>query len=346
MGRSDSSGRNLIVVALPSEDSLVRRYSSEREPHLTLLYLKDVLNPSQLEIAIKYVQHAASMMQPFGLDVVSRGELGEKKADVLFFNKKWAKNIESFRSQLLQNDLLAEAYLSEEQFPEWVPHLTMGYPSTPAKKMDEDHRITYVDFDRIAVWVDEYSGPTFRLEYKEDNMGAVAMSQIKRGRNAAQNSLQHYGVKGMKWGVRRSEAELARSSGTKPRVSEDVKSVRKTQEKINKGGTQTLSNQELRSYLERMDLERRFSQTVGNIHKQGAVDRGHNQAKKILAYGETIEKARKFLETPTGQAVKTGVMGAAAAAAAYATGGASAAAGAGASIVVRRAANHYTNVGN
>jgi hypothetical protein len=158
--------------------------------------------------------------------------------------------------------------------------------------------------------------------------------------------LTHYGVKGMKWGVRRSEAELARSSGTKPRVSEDVKSVRKTQEKINKGGTQTLSNQELRSYLERMDLERRFNQTVGDISKQSVADRGQKQAEKLLKYGQTVEKARKFLETPTGQAVKTGVMGAAAAAAAYATGGASAAAGAGASLVVRRAANHYSNVGN
>jgi len=147
----------------------------------------------------------------------------------------------------------------------------------------------------------------------------------------------------MKWGVRRSDAELARAaSAPKPRLSEDARRTEQLHTKIQTKGTGSLSNQEMRQYLERMDLERRFQQTMGSISQPGGsqkhvVDRGHDQVKKILSYGETYEKVRKFLETPTGQAVKTGVKTAAAAGFAYATGGAGPAAAAGAGVIVRRA---------
>jgi hypothetical protein len=154
----------------------------------------------------------------------------------------------------------------------------------------------------------------------------------------------------MKWGVRRSEAELARSaSAPRPRLSEDARTTEKLHAKIQTKGTGSLSNQEMRQYLERMDLERRFQQSISSPspQQQAAIDRGVNSAKKVLKVGKTIEETRKFLNTPTGQAVKTGVMTAAAAAAAYVTGGAAPAAAAGVNIVLRnRNQNHYTNVGN
>ncbi|QEQ93505.1 hypothetical protein SEA_GIRLPOWER_6 [Streptomyces phage GirlPower] len=152
----------------------------------------------------------------------------------------------------------------------------------------------------------------------------------------------------MKWGVRRSDAELARASSSggssesrptpKPKVSADVKAAMAAQRKIAEGGTQTLSNQELQGLLTRMNLERQYrniaSPPPGSPEKS-KVDKGHDTVKKALAYGETIEKVRKFLDTPTGSAVKTGLGTALSAGAAYATGGTSAAVAAGAGALAR-----------
>ena len=315
----------------------MRKVSSEPEPHLTLLYLGNAdFDETEIELISGYVEHASSTMAPFMLDVEGRGELGDKRADVLFFSKKWIKPIETFRNMLLQNDLVSRSYLSVEQFPEWVPHLTLGYPERPAKKDDQEDPFWYVNFDRIALWVDEYKGPTFNLTQPEYDM-EVAMSHIARGRSAMSGALSHYGIKGMKWGVRRSDAQLARAkSSPRPQLSEDAKNVNRLHEKIETKGTGSLSNQEMRQFLERMNLERQYSQMMSSPPGKSAADRGHEQVKKILAYGQTYENVRKFMQTPTGQAVKTGMKAAAAAGFGYATGGAGPAAAAGAGVVVRR----------
>jgi hypothetical protein len=113
------------------------------------------------------------------------------------------------------------------------------------------------------------------------------------------------------------------------------------QRKIAEGGTHSLSNQELQGLLTRMNLERQYRNIVtpppGSPQKS-SVDKGHDQVKKVLAYGETVEKVRKFLETETGKAVKTGLGTALSAGAAYATGGTSAAVAAGAGAIARNIA--------
>jgi len=167
-----------------------------------------------------------------------------------------------------------------------------------------------------------------------------------------EEALAHYGIKGMKWGVRRSEAELSRARDGKPPAekprppaSKDFEAVAKLNQKIKEGGTRSLSNQELRQYLERVELERRY-QTVmaasvphpnSGGQKKSALEKGHDATRTILKYGKTINDARKFLNTPTGRAVKTGLSTAAAATAAYLTGGTSAAVAAGGSTLLRKA---------
>lgn len=340
MDRSNASRRGIVIVALPFEDDRVRKVSSEKEPHLTLLYLDGAdFDASQVKLITEYVEHAASMLAPFSLDVKRRGTLGDQNADVLFFDKKWSKNIEMFRSMLLSNDLISQAYLSTEQFPEWVPHLTLGYPETPAKKFPEDiDRFWTVHFDRVALWIDDYEGPTFDLDFPEhhyDDMG-VAMSHVERGRSAM-DGLLHYGIKGMKWGVRRSEAQLARSKNSpKPQLSEDAKTVNRLHGKIETKGTGSLSNQEMRQFLERMDLESRYARMTSEPPGKSRMDRGHDQVKKYLGMANTYAEVRRFLKTPAGQGIATGLKTAAAAGFGYATGGAGPAAAAGAGVLVRR----------
>jgi 2'-5' RNA ligase len=333
----------LVIVALPTEDDFVRKVSSEKEPHLTLLYLgEDDYSAAELVHIMEYVGHATSQVHRFGLDVVKRGELGDSRADVLFFNKEWSKEIELFRSHLLQDPMISAAYHSTDQFPQWTPHLTMGYPETPAKKDPREYPgFSYVSFDRIAVWTGESEGPEFELKsYGYDNM-AVAMSGIKSPQTAMEETaayIKHYGVKGMKWGVRRSDAQLARSAATpKPQLSEDARTVNRLQGKIQTKGTGSLSNQEMRQFLERMDLEQRYSRMVDEPPGKSRMDVGNEQVKKYLGYAKTYGEVRKFMNSDTGKVIKTGLKAAAAAGFGYATGGAGPAAAAGAGVIVRRA---------
>jgi 2'-5' RNA ligase len=245
----------VTIVALPSEDDLVRKLSSEKEPHMTLLFLgESPLPPEKLADVFGFVQHAASMLSPFGMSVDYRGELGDKHADVLFFSKSYNyEKLMNFRSNLLTNRNIYEAYHSTEQYPEWTPHLTLGYPETPANEIDRDYGVTWVNFDRIALWTEDSDGPTFRLN--NDDL-EVMMSTADRGAEF----LEHYGVKGMKWGKRKSrqtESDSADSTRTAT-----IKSRAKTQKT-----TKVFSNEELEAAIKRMRLEQEFSKLSGGIDK-------------------------------------------------------------------------------
>src|SRR6059058_6240624 len=177
---------SLCIVAIPAEDDLVWKVSSEKVPHLTLLYLGEFQPDDNVQRMADFVEHAIREHGPFYLDVDYRGTLGPDEADVLFFDGGWdSKWIKSIRGQLLQqNDIRAEyeeAEAAGEQYPEWVPHLTLGYPTAPAKPIPDDRKIYSVMFDRIAVWTGNYEGPEFRLKWPDrDRMEspAVAYSDI------------------------------------------------------------------------------------------------------------------------------------------------------------------------
>jgi 2'-5' RNA ligase len=344
---------SLVIVALPSENDPVQKVSSEKAAHMTLLYLGEPnFDQTRIDLISGFVEHAASTLSPFMLDVERRGELGPDKADVLFFVKRYAKRIATFRDQLLQNDLISQAYNSIEQYPEWTPHLTLGYPTTPAQKSpSEDSGIWYVNFDRISLWTGDSTGPTFQLLPNDSDM-EVAMSQTQRGRAFITGaSLNHYGVKGMHWGVRKAESSGGSSAPTpksapKPRVSADAKAVENAFGKINRGGTDALSNHELQGLVTRLNLEQQYERLTSSpsAQQKNALDQGHSAVKQMLGIGKTINDVHKFMNSPAGKALK-GAFGVVKVGAAAYTGGASGAAAAGASLAVRRMSNHYTNVG-
>lgn len=198
---------SLVIVAIPTEDDYVNKISSEKIPHMTLLFLgEDAEKVKNFNNILGFTQHAANQsLMRFGLEVDRRGVLGDDSADVLFFSKsKWSgfEQINNFRSYLLKNDNIRTAYDATEQFPEWIPHLTLGTPDSPAKPDERDYPgINYVNFDRIAVWFGDFEGIEFRLKaYDWDTdvaMGNVTAKQV------VDDILEHHGVKGQKWGIRR-----------------------------------------------------------------------------------------------------------------------------------------------
>ncbi len=257
---------SLTIVALPSADDYVNKISSEKIPHMTLLFLgDDVSKVKNLSKIIEFVEHAANTsLKRFYLDVDRRGELGPNKADVLFFSKiKWSgfPDVNSYRANLLKEPNIKTAYDSIEQFPEWIPHLTLGYPETPAKPDTRDYPgFSSVSFDRIAVWVDEYEGIEFPL--KSYDM-SLTMSEISK--KTAFDVLSHFGVKGMKWGVRRNRSssvtvsdkgkKLKTSGGYKRSAHPDAVAARTLGQVGKSSGLKALSNQELQTYAHRLQLE-------------------------------------------------------------------------------------------
>ena len=159
------------IVAVPEESDRVHKRSSEKVPHITLLYFGEQDDPEAARHVAQQLQHTVNTsLTSFGLEVDRRGTLGPKNADVLFFEKnKQCKKIDEFRSLLLQDAVIRGLYDSTEQYPEWTPHLTLGYPETPAVKPTEDwddDTPRYVHFDKIEFWVEDYEGPSFDLSYE------------------------------------------------------------------------------------------------------------------------------------------------------------------------------------
>lgn len=261
---------NLVIVAIPAEDDYVWKISSEKKPHMTLLFLGDIEGKPVLKIQ-QFLEHAVNILEigPFWMDVDYRGTLGVDQADVVFFRKDWNYNrIAEFRGQLLKNTAIKTAYDSTEQFPEWSPHLTLGYPKDPAKKDTRDFPgIHSVEFDRIALWYGDFEGPEFRLTHKY-NFEEVAMSTQAE---AGAAFLAHFGVKGMKWGVRREstigtttqidtgvvrrQTKVTTTGGESQPAHGDAVKAAVQQRKFKKSGAAALSNQELRELAQRIQLE-------------------------------------------------------------------------------------------
>ena len=77
-----------------------------------------------------------------------------------------------------------------------------------------------------------------------------------------QNTLIHYGVKGMRWGVRRTPAQLARAAGRPLPKSSKKPAAKKTPEKEApaKKSLSDLSDDELRSKISRLQLEKQYKE--------------------------------------------------------------------------------------
>jgi 2'-5' RNA ligase len=217
---------NLVIVAIPDENDRVWKVSSEKVPHLTLLFLGEADQVSNLQSIIEFVEHAASTtLRRFYLPVDRRDELGEDKADTLIFKKGRYdyKAIRDFRMFLLKDDNIRKAYDAAPQHEgPWLPHLTLGYPDSPAKADDTDRDFGFYDvaFNKIAVWTDNYDGPDFLLkdywdewETMETAPMDVAWSDLSE--EGEQFLIEHYGVKGMKWGERKDRLGSTRGGMAK-----------------------------------------------------------------------------------------------------------------------------------
>jgi 2'-5' RNA ligase len=243
---------NLVIVAIPSDGDAVWQVSSEKRPHLTILFLGDSMtNPNVSKIA-DTVKEYSRHLDPFNLLVDHRGTLGSDEADVLFFTQDIPWKLFDFRSMLLGNQEISMAYNAIPQHQIWKPHLTLGYSETPANSDDWDPMVPqYVSFDKVGCWFGDYEGPEFTLT--ESNMSRD--EEMAMWAEGEVDVLKHHGVKGMRWGVRRKNV----GSADEKVVSTDAAKAAGARDKAKKQGKQALSNEEMQALVTRMNLEKQLS---------------------------------------------------------------------------------------
>lgn len=128
--------------------------------------------------------------------------------------------------------------------------------------------------------------------------------------------LQHYGIKGMKWGIRRTEEQLARARGSltssKSKLTSSVdkalgrssaeRAERNRRAKVRKN-VRTTSDEDLRKEVNRLELEKKYK----------------NLSDEDLKPGRTAVK--KFLKSTGGRVVTSAAIGSLAYAGYLAVGG-------------------------
>jgi 2'-5' RNA ligase len=275
---------NLVIVAIPAIDDDVWKVSSEKQPHLTILFLGDAMSNPNVSKIIDYVKEQSSFLEPFSLLVDHRGTLGADEADVLFFSQEIPWRLLDFRSMLMGNQEISMAYNAIPQHQTWKPHLTLGYPETPAHPDDWDPMGTqYVTFDKVAVWFGDAEGTEFQLT---PNNRKVYADEVAGWADKIGDVIAHYGVKGMKWGIRRKNVGTA----SEKVVSEDAAKAAGAASKAKKQGKQALSNEEMQALVTRMNLERQLSSLTPPSRAQAGakfvgkilVNTGNNQMQRVI----------------------------------------------------------------
>ena len=110
--------------------------------------------------------------------------------------------------------------------------------------------------------------------------------------------LAHFGIRGMKWGIRRTPEQLGHKKEKRDNRSEDRKEV----DSLRKRSSKTLSNKELEKITKRMNLERQYSDL-----KRREISSGEQYVNSVLKYATTAAAVYGLYRSPMGKAIRSAI---------------------------------------
>ena len=124
--------------------------------------------------------------------------------------------------------------------------------------------------------------------------------------------LEHYGVKGMKWGVRRERKprnpepvkivekpgmRMRADGGRNLRAHSDAKNALASRTKARRSGLDSLSTKELGDLVKRMQLEQQYN-SISSQRNVSTVKRGERILKRGIELGRTANEAYAMVNSP------------------------------------------------
>ena len=198
------------IMAIPDPMDPIRLVGDE-EKHATLLYFGETstLPLEAKQTLIDAVEVASTMLFPCGEGVVDVARLGSEIPPALVAMLS-GECLNQIRNLFLMNPAVSGYRDNAEQFPGFTPHVTLSHPDFVDEAIQRSlmRQVYRVRFDRLSVWWNDE-----RLDFALNPQGAdseKAMAQAiedflaQHGFIDDDGHLEHHGIKGMKWGVRRS----------------------------------------------------------------------------------------------------------------------------------------------
>lgn len=148
----DAPPTHRVVVALPSDSDPASGIGEDPQgvpKHMTLVNLgKPEENPDlDMDAVRDHVSGVADQMQPWSSDVSSVAPLGEDGAMV------WLCPMDDDGAltahEHVNDGPVHDGYQAVQQFPQFVPHVTIAYADEPPEGSED---IASIAFDRLAVW--------------------------------------------------------------------------------------------------------------------------------------------------------------------------------------------------
>ena len=111
------------------------------------------------------------------------------------------------------------------------------------------------------------------------------------------DSLTHFGVKGMRWGVRKKQEPVSTGVAKTP-MSSDAALTSKIRTKARTSGMSSLSNEELFALNQRLQLERQYSALTALPETKSGMAKVNDMLKVVNAVNNVI----KIAQSPVGKA--------------------------------------------
>lgn len=142
-------------------------------------------------------------------------------------------------------------------------------------------------------------------------------NNIKQSLNLGIDFLEHHGIKGQKWGIRNKKSSSAVTPGRHGLIKRKRKAVASTKgfskdakqahiirkkAKTSPVKVKALSNTEINTFLNRVNLESRFSQATPTAGQKAL-----KTVKDILGLGKTVNEVQTFSNSPTGKQIREGI---------------------------------------